>query len=130
MPGSVTSSLVAEAWGARLALDLIINHTCAHGVCAESIACGGDNPPVVRYCRGTGRTGNPEIAGVLEQALGKLATVTGPIQWAIIPRRLNKSAHMLARAAALRAHQMSGFDLRPMTVRDCTAVVGPDFEDM
>eukprot|EP00974_Lingulodinium_polyedra_P054646 5257027-Lingulodinium_polyedra.AAC.1 len=52
----------------------------------------GDNLGVVRFCAGTGRLTEPELHGILDRELGRLAATGRPTSWIAVRRRYNKAA--------------------------------------
>ena len=100
----VDTASPAEAWGARLAIDLLLTvrqRVTHHG----PPAIGGDNGPIVRLCLGTGRTASPSTNAIVADSLNRLASEGLMPRWIIIPRTCNDRAHNLARAAARAAVQ-------------------------
>ena len=96
---AVSLPTVAKAWGARLAIELL-ERVLQQGTSTGRARIGGDNPPIVRACKGTGTLSQTEAHIPLVAPLACVATSCVPIDWVIIPRRVNKAAHGCARAAA------------------------------
>ena len=101
---------VAEAWGAKLAL-LLLLRTKATLRQARII---GDNLNVVRYGAERGAVRNPDIHGPMADALASAAEQGWALRWRAVRRRLNKAADEVATAAVRRAHVLrAAGDLRP-----------------
>ena len=83
---------VAEAWGGRVALDLLLR-TQADLRLARVI---GDNLGVIRYGAGEARLRRPAMQSVLEPLLGRIALAGWGLSWQAVRRRLNGAADALA----------------------------------
>ena len=96
----------AEAWGARLAMALLMRAPLGTG----GAAIAGDNPLIIRHCAGCARVSSPSVAPLLEAPLGLLASAGRVPLWTIIRRSQNKDAHNAAYAAGThgRAHWLLG----------------------
>ena len=93
---------VAEAWGAKLGLDLL-RDTKADVRRARVI---GDNLGVVRYGAEMGALRNPAMHRPLADALAAIAEGGWHLRWRAVRRRLNKAADAVATEAVLWAHRL------------------------
>ena len=108
LPGTQLA-VVAEAWGCRVGLEVMMRHFPALRSCRVI----GDNLAGVRYCAGHGRTRRPEVQAVLEGVLGRATACGWQLSWVAVGRRLNEAADAAAargaaRAAALAADGLFG----------------------
>ena len=98
----IDSSQLAEVWGARLAIDLLLAHQ--HLDIYTSAIIAGDNPPAIRFCHGTGRITSASTHAIIDEALTRLTVAGANPHWRLIRRTVNVRAHTLATLAARRAH--------------------------
>jgi hypothetical protein len=89
------SSQVAEAWGLKLAIYLLI-HSGASPKWGRTI---GDCLSVVRYGASQGLLRKPEVQSVLEPSLHQLAAAGWVLEWIAVHGRHNSCAHELATQA-------------------------------
>jgi hypothetical protein len=99
---------IAEAWGLKLAILLIIQSS--H--CVKTCRIIGDSLSVVRYGAAQGLLRKPEVQAILEAPLSRMASAGWSIEWAAIEGRHNSSAHNLATAARKKAQRLSDARLR------------------
>ena len=97
----LADSQIAEAWGARMALELLLG--APEGT--RDVRICGDNLGIVRYCAGTGRAGRPEIHDILDAALRRAACLGWRIDWEAVRRRHNTGSDRAATAGCLLAAQ-------------------------
>ncbi len=103
LPG-VRYAQVAEAWGLRIGIGLLLSHRAtSKGPCRALIT--GDNLGVVRYGASQGRLRKPEMQGLLEGPLGELALGRWDLSWLAVRRRFNKAAD----EQATKAVQWAGY---------------------
>ena len=124
LPGTQLA-VVAEAWGCRVGLDLLLQ-------CQPSLrACRvvGDNLAVVRYGAGHGRTRRTEVQAVLEGALGRATALGWRLSWLAVNRRLNEAADAAASRGLARAATLAGGGLFEPQVEVLTSLAdgGGDF---
>ena len=100
-----TTASIAEAWGARLATLLAIQHNL-HRPGDITLLCG-DAPVIVRYCGGYGHSRSAEVHAVLEEPLGILAGSGRSASWVLIPRDRNTPAHESAGVASSKAQDLA-----------------------
>ena len=93
---------VAEAWGAKLAVDLLTAH--APGDRRAQVI--GDNLAVVRYGAERGALRRPGMHGPLAAALARAAEKGWHLSWTAVRRRLNEAAAAAATSAVHWAHQL------------------------
>ena len=93
---------VAEAWGAKLGLDLLK----AAGAITRRARVIGDNLGVVRYGAEMGALRNPAMHRPLADALAIAAEGGWHLRWRAVRRRLNKAADAVATEAVLWAHKL------------------------
>ena len=94
---------VAEAWGCRVGLELMMG-------CDPSLrACRvvGDNLAVVRYCAGHGCLRRPEVQAVLGDVLVRAASCGWHLAWMVVSRRLNQAADAAAAQGSLGAAELA-----------------------
>ena len=84
----VADSQVAEAWGAHLAMALVLQ--LGDGV--RRVRIFGDNLGVVRFCAAQGRLHRACAQAVLEPRLTQLALAGWQVSWRAVRRRLNMAA--------------------------------------
>ena len=89
-------SQTAEAWGARMAIDLV----CSSNADRRHSRICGDNLAVVRFCAGQARLRRPAMQSVIEPGLARLALEGWAAQWLAVRRRLNMAADAVATGAA------------------------------
>ena len=94
-----TDSQVAEAWGARMALELLNEES--DGLGPDMIV--GDNLPVIRYCGDAGRLRRPHLHPILDEALTTRACMGRETRWAAVRRRFNAGVDRAATEACERA---------------------------
>jgi hypothetical protein len=87
LPG-VEDSQVAEAWGAHLAMTLVLRLRCE----ARRVRIFGDNLGVVRFCGAQGRLHRTCAQSILEPGLTQLALAGWQVSWGAVRRRLNMAA--------------------------------------
>ena len=105
------SQSIAEAWGARLACEIISQHP-RRIPRRFAFRVGGDNQPTVRYCRNTGRLHGAVEVDTLDAALSALAADKRHTEWVVIPRKANEEANTCAGTAArLAAKRACGIDV-------------------
>jgi hypothetical protein len=92
---SESNSQVAEAWGLKLAIHLLI-HSGASPKWGRTI---GDCLSVVRYGASQGLLRRPEVQTVLEPSLNQLAAAGWVLEWIAVHGRHNTCAHDLATQA-------------------------------
>jgi len=110
LPG-IRNSQVAEAWGLRLAcLLLLMEGGQASGLRSATIA--GDNLAVIRYGAAQGRLHRPEMQGLLEQVLARLALSGWELNWLAMRRCFNTAADALATEALTGATALAKLGLR------------------
>ena len=97
LPGARDPAL-AEAWGCRAALELLLSLQGAPRV-ARIV---GDNLLVVRFGAG-GRLRHAEAHGLLEPCLARACAAGRTIRWVAVPREFNSVADGAAVASAHRA---------------------------
>ena len=96
-----TDSQAAEAWGARMGLDL--PDEAGAGLGPAVIV--GDNLPVVRYCCDAGRLRRPQLRAILGAPLVRCACSGREVSWVAARRRFNAGADRAAtEACELAAH--------------------------
>ena len=91
-------SMVAEAWGARMGLELLEEEGQAGPATVM-----GDNLPVVRYCGDAGRLRLPHLHAILDPALTRVACGGRGVEWVAVRRRYNSGADRAATEACSRA---------------------------
>ena len=96
---------VAEAWGLRLALLLLLGDL---GGTRRSARIVGDNLAVVRYGASQGRLHQPDMQGVLEQVLARVLLLGWDLQWAAVRQRFNQAADYQAGLAVDEAEARKG----------------------
>ena len=98
-----TSAQIAEAWGCRVALDLLLQ------VLADdrSARVSGDNLAVVRFCADQGRLRRPSMQAALAPALARVLGTGWGIEWLAVRRRLNQAADALATMGVFRAFRLA-----------------------
>ena len=89
----------AEAWGFRIALDLINQLERA----GEAVRITGDNLSVIRFGAGHGRLRRPDMEALLSNALATTLQLGWTPSWNAAPRRYNSEADALATEALQRA---------------------------
>ena len=94
---------VAEAWGLRLALGLLLD-TGARIRIARVL---GDNLAVVRYGAGHGRLHRPAMQSLLEQPLARAALAGWGLEWVAVRRRYNQPADEEATRALRLARELA-----------------------
>eukprot|EP00974_Lingulodinium_polyedra_P110952 10730781-Lingulodinium_polyedra.AAC.1 len=67
----------------------LLQHPLADGAASLMV---GDNLGVARYCAGTGRILEPELHGILDPHLGRLAANGQMNRWIAVRRRYNQAA--------------------------------------
>jgi hypothetical protein len=87
LPG-VEDSQVAEAWGAHLAMSLVLRLRRV----VRRVRIFGDNLGVVRFCGAQGRLHRTCAQSVLEPGLTQLALAGWHVSWGAVRRRLNMAA--------------------------------------
>ena len=92
-------SQIAEAWGARMALDFL----CEAPEGPREVRICGDNLGVIRYCAGTGRASRPEIHDILDPPLRRAASQGWRIDWEAVRRRHNTGSDRAATAGCALA---------------------------
>ena len=88
-------SQTAEAWGARMAIDLV----CSSGADRRHSRICGDNLAVVRFCAGQARLRRPAMQSVIEPGLARPSLEGWAVQWLAVRRRLNMAADAIAAEA-------------------------------
>ena len=84
----VTNSQEAEAWGANLAMGLLLESPGSDG----RVRISGDNLAIARHCAAQGRLHKPSTQAVLEPALSCMFACGWRIAWQAVRRRLNMAA--------------------------------------
>ena len=69
----------------------------------KSVRIVGDNLAVIKYGNSSGRLHKPEMQGLLEEPLGRLAMQGWDTEWVAVRRRFNKEADAGATTATNRA---------------------------
>ena len=93
-----SDSMVAEAWGARMGLELLDEEGQAGPATVV-----GDNLPVIRYCGDVGRLRQPHLHAILDSALTRNACAGRGMKWVAVRRRYNGGADRAATEACSRA---------------------------
>ena len=102
LPGS-DNSMVAEAWGCRVALDIL---TLLHKHCPtgpRTVRSVGDNLPILNFCAGFSRLCRPSIQQILEVALSEVLLQGWRIDWCGVRRRFNKASDKFATRSVFSA---------------------------
>ena len=103
-------SQTAEAWGARMAIDLV----CPSGADRRHSPVSGDNLAVVRFCAGQARLRRPAMQSVIDPGLARLMLEGRGIQRLAVRRRLNMAADAIATGAVHWAIRLrAGGSLEP-----------------
>ena len=89
----------AEAWGLRIALDLINQLDIA----GEAVRITGDNLSVIRFGAGQGRLRRADMEALLSSAISTTLQLGWVPRWNAVPRRYNSEADAIATEALLRA---------------------------
>ena len=110
LPG-IRNSQVAEAWGLRLACLLLLLEG-GRSVGSRSATIAGDNLAVIRYGAAQGRLHRPEMQGLLEQVLARLALAGWNLNWVAMRRCFNTAADALATEALTGATELAKLGLR------------------
>ena len=97
-------SQTAEAWGARMGMDML-REIGVGGGGARHAAIVGDSLPVIRYCSDVGRLRRPHLHTILDEPLSLLACSGREVRWIAVRRRFNAGADKAATGACLRAAQ-------------------------
>ena len=92
---------IAEAWGLRAGVMFLTN--VLPNAQPKSVRIVGDNLAVIKYGNSSGRLHKPEMQGLLEEPLGRLAIQGWDTEWVAVRRRFNKAADAGATEATLRA---------------------------
>lgn len=103
LPGEKHSP-VAEAWGLRVAIDLLCNMRVPRSMRTARIA--GDNLAVVRFGASLGKLARAYMHDIIDEALGRLIQQGWDIEWVPIRRRFNKEADAIATFAVRKARQL------------------------
>ena len=113
---------VAEAWGLRLALGLLVECRGA-GRLATVV---GDNLAVIRYGASQGHLRRPHMQGLLEAPLARAALGAWAIAWFAVRRCFNAAADSVATEAVLEALRLaaSGSTSPVVSFRDRLEPVG------
>ena len=96
---AVSHTPEAEAWGCRIALELLaaaqpaIRHARVVGDCIN----------VVRYGAGESRMRRQAVQSLLEGPLGQLVSAGWRLDWLVVRRQLNEAAHEAATEGVARA---------------------------
>ena len=101
LPGT-SCSQTAEAWGCRLAIDLL---RACRATCRQ-VRVSGDNLAVVRFCAAQGRLRRPDMQAVIEPGLMRLCSEAWRVTWQAVRRRLNMAADSAATEAVFWAGRL------------------------
>ena len=111
-----TDSQIAEAWGGRMALELLSEESNGPG--PDMIV--GDNLPVIRYCDDAGRLRRPHLHAILDEPRAARACTGRETRWAAVRRRFNTGADRAVTEACERpacAAEQGRMEAHCITVR-------------
>ena len=95
---------VAEAWGLRAALQLLLEARVPRKLRTAIIA--GDNLAVVRYGASLGKLAKPHMHAIIDEPLNASIGQGWQKDWIPIRRRFNKEADQIATFAVMQARKL------------------------